>query len=309
MKIHILNYKDILPTLSVPLTEENFNGRVREYLAGGRQDVLVNTDIFCNNVRSKNFKEVNFSLFRRTDVDDADIVIFPIYLELFEFFGLSENVRHCIETYSEKYSNKKVVFFWNHDEDFKKYNDTSSKYENCRIINYNTSEKTDNDIVVPCWALGNIDPIEEEKNIYCSFAGNMTHNVRRILASKIIQYNDPKIQLLTNLPYEEYRKKLSQTMFSLCPRGEGLSSYRLFECIHANTIPVLIADDSVLPYEEDLCYSDFLIRYKEKDVTDINFLLETLHNVDYNKMLQELKKVRYKFTLAGVQNYIQRRLQ
>ena len=115
MKIHILNYKDILPTLCVPLTEENFNGRVREYLAGGRQDVLVNTDIFCNNVRSKNFKEVNFSLFRRTDVDDADIVIFPIYLELFEFFGLSENVRHCIETYSEKYSNKTQMAYGSKD--------------------------------------------------------------------------------------------------------------------------------------------------------------------------------------------------
>ena len=98
-------------------------------------------------------------------------------------------------------------------------------------------------------------------------------------------------------------------MFSLCPRGAGLSSYRLFECIHANTIPVLIADESVLPYEEDLCYSYFLIRYKEKDVTDINFLLETLQNVDYNKMLQELKKVRYKFTLAGVQEHVHRRLQ
>ena len=43
MNVHILNYVDILPTLFVPLTEENFNGRIAEYLAGGRQDILIMT--------------------------------------------------------------------------------------------------------------------------------------------------------------------------------------------------------------------------------------------------------------------------
>jgi len=308
MNVHILNYVDILPTLFVPLTEENFNGRIAEYLAGGRQDILVNTDIFSNNVRSANCKEVNFSLFDITDINDAEIIIFPIYLELFEFFDLAENIHHCIRTYSNNYPDKKVVFFWNHDEDFKKYNDLVSKYKNCRIINYNTSEKTDNDIIVPFWTLDNVDQIEEEKSIYCSFAGNITHQIRAFLVNNIVEYGNPKIQFLGTLPYEEYRKKLSQTLFSLCPRGAGLSSYRFFECIHANTIPVLIADDIVLPYEEDLNYSDFSIRYNENDIADISVLDEMLQNVDYDKMLERLKEVRHRFTLAGVQEYVHRRL-
>jgi hypothetical protein len=307
VKIHILDYKEIIPTLYRPLTEEH--PMFKEYLYKGRQDILVNTDIFCNNVRSKNLKETNFSLFDRTTIDDSEIIIFPIYLELFEFLGLRENIKYSLETYSSKYPDKKVVFFWNHDGDFKAYNDTTFKYKNCRIINYNTSEKTDNDIIVPFWTMENINPIEEEKQIYCSFAGSVTHQIRWLIANKIIEYNSPKFQYFgTTLPYEEYRKKLSQTTFSLCPRGAGLSSYRFFECIHANTIPVLIADDVVLPYEEDLYYPDFSIRCKEKHITDMSVLYEILQSVDSDKMLKRLKEVRHRFTPAGVQGYVHGRL-
>ena len=306
MDIHVLDYKDIIPTLCRPVSEDQ--PMFKEYLYKGRQDILVNTDIFCSNVRSKSLTEANFSLFDRTPIDDAEVIIFPIYLELFEFLGLRENIKHSIETYSSKYPDKKVVFFWNHDRDFKEYNDTTSKYKNCRVINYNTSERTDNDIIVPFWTMENINPIEEEKEIYCSFAGNITHPIRGLMVNNIIEYDTPEFQYLGALPYEEYRKKLSQTVFSLCPRGAGLSSYRFFECIHANTIPVLIADDVVLPYEEDLYYPDFSIRCKEEHITDMGVLHGILQSVDYDKMLKRLKEVRHRFTLTGVQEYVHGRL-
>ncbi len=82
MKIKILDYKEILEELSMSL------GAFKEYLDGGRQDVLYNTDIFCENVRSTSTVEKDFSLFDRVDtIDDETVIIFPIYLELFQFKG------------------------------------------------------------------------------------------------------------------------------------------------------------------------------------------------------------------------------
>ena len=50
LKFHLINYKDILSSLNI------VGGNLDEYLNGGRQDVLENFDIFCENVRSKNKK-------------------------------------------------------------------------------------------------------------------------------------------------------------------------------------------------------------------------------------------------------------
>jgi hypothetical protein len=299
VKIKILDYKAILEELSISLVA------LKEYLDGGRKDVLHNTDIFCENVRTINLVEKDFSLFSRVDSIDSDtVVVFPIYLELFEFLGLHENVKRSIEIYSSRYPDNKVVFFWNHDRDFKDYNETTLKNKNCRVINYNTSEKTGNDIVVPFWTMEDIAPIKEEKQIYCSFIGRMTHETRRLIARKIIEYDSPKFQYFNSLAYNEYRKKLSQTKFSLCPRGAGLSSYRFFECIHANTIPVLIADSVVLPYQDELDYSKFSVRVLEKDAGNLELMYSSFKSLDYDSLMMNLNQVRNNFSLPFIQKYI-----
>jgi hypothetical protein len=306
MNIHILNYKNIIQELLSPFTEDH--PMFAEYLYKGRQDILVNTDIFCNNVRSKDLKEVNFNLFNRTTLDDSKIVVFPIYLELFEFLGLRENIEFCIENYSTKFPDKKVVFFWNHDIDFKYFNHITSKHDNCIIINYNTSEKTDNDIIVPFWTIQNIDFLEEEKNTFCSFIGSINSLTRRELVDGIIKYNNSSIIYQNGLDYDEYRKRLSQTIFSLCPHGAGLSSWRFFECIHANTIPVLISDNAILPYQEEIDYSDFSVTIDEIKAMDTDWIFKHLSSIDSDNLLKNLKDIRHMFTLEGVQNYIYNKL-
>lgn len=45
----------------------------------------------------------------------------------------------------------------------------------------------------------------------------------------------------------KYLEGLSQSTFALCPRGAGLSSIRLFECMKYGAIPVVVSDDLRLP--------------------------------------------------------------
>ncbi|WCJ59684.1 exostosin family protein [Fontisphaera persica] len=42
---------------------------------------------------------------------------------------------------------------------------------------------------------------------------------------------------------EDYLEIMGKSLFSLCPRGVGLSSIRLFESMEMGVAPVIIADD------------------------------------------------------------------
>lgn len=303
MNIFVLPYKDVAANLPLELKLS----RLTEYLNGGRQDVLENSDIFCENVRTINRQEKDFSLFQRANsVEIGTVVVFPIYLELFEFEGLRDNIFFVIKTYCEMFPNNKVVFYWNHDNDFAQFNEFVEKYPNCIIINYNTSKKSKNDIIVPFWSMDDTSFIKEDKNNFACFFGTLNHSTRVNLINSIRNKEGYKIG--GGLNNKEYRKELSRSLFGLCPRGVGLSSYRFFECIHTNTIPVLLGDQVVLPYEDELDYSKFSVRIPECRASDFNFIDKALKALDNNKMLEELEKQRPKFTLAGVQQHIYSKL-
>jgi hypothetical protein len=65
----------------------------------------------------------------------------------------------------------------------------------------------------------------------------------------------------------EYGDFLRKTKFILCPRGMGLSSYRLFETMQAGRVPVIISDRFVLPSGPD--WDSCSIRVSERDITSI----------------------------------------
>src|SRR6185295_475378 len=68
-------------------------------------------------------------------------------------------------------------------------------------------------------------------------------------------------------PLSKYARALCDTKFVLCPRGLGASSFRVFECLKAARIPVIISDDWVLPSGPD--WNSFSIRVSEKNVEQI----------------------------------------
>ena len=174
MKFKIIEFDEINSICSNPFSPNELS----EYINGGRQDVLYNTDIFCENVRSINKIEKDFSIFERVDyIDDTIVLVFSIYLELFEYRAKISDIYKCIDYYSTKYPNNIIVFSWNHDYDFSKNNNFVSKYNNVVILNYNTSIKSKNDIIIPFWSM-NTTNTNEIKDKFCSFVGTDNNQLR-----------------------------------------------------------------------------------------------------------------------------------
>jgi hypothetical protein len=69
-----------------------------------------------------------------------------------------------------------------------------------------------------------------------------------------------------------YAQVLARSRFSLCPRGIGASSMRLFESMRAGCVPVIISDAWMPPTGPD--WSSFSIRVPETNIEDIPMILE-----------------------------------
>jgi len=302
LKIHIIHYKDVFT--SVAITPNN--AHIEEYLNGGRQDILENFDIFKENVRSRDRKHKNFDLFESVNIISDDcVIVIGFYLELLEFWGQRSRVYDVVKYYSEKYPNNKIVVTWNHDINAATLFDFMDKFTNLYVLNFNTSVNHERYILLPFWTIDENDSYTEKKylaNLVCAFNNHVRVNIKNTLS------NQPGIFISEKVSLEQYKEILSGSKFTLCPKGLGLSSYRFFECFQLNTIPVLFADNVILPYQDKLNYEEFIIRIPENKSNDCDYIIDKINNVDYDKMLFNLNNVKEYFTLKGVQEEINNRL-
>jgi glycosyltransferase involved in cell wall biosynthesis len=132
------------------------------------------------------------------------------------------------------------------------------------------------------------------KEIDFSFVGNLgAHQVRKNLA---LSFPDKVkdsgvgwgLDLSTPLQAKSnYVRLLSSSHFSLCPRGTGISSVRLFESLAMGSIPIIVADNYLPPLAEFLNWDDFSISVPEDSIQEIPNLVGNLL-----KDKKKLKKMR-----------------
>jgi len=181
--------------------------------------------------------------------------------------------------------------------------------ENCLIFSmggvFNTSiPKSSQVIPIPL-----IYDMEESftpqmnKNLLASYIGRNTHSVRKKIET---QYRDDKTIFIKNLEsmdsnisYEDqeiFKKLMFNSYFSLCPRGYGPTSFRLFESIRLGTVPVYISDYHFLPFIEFLDWEKFSIIINTKKIKKLKKIMQ--HQVDtgsYDLLLSNLNNVKNKY--------------
>lgn len=103
-----------------------------------------------------------------------------------------------------------------------------------------------------------------KKDILCSFVGNVnTH--KYIRQNMCILLNKKNIFLrncvdATPKDFDIYYNILCRSKFSLCPRGIGITSFRLYESLQCLAIPIYIYDDIAwLPYKDKINWNKIAI--------------------------------------------------
>ena len=149
-----------------------------------------------------------------------------------------------------------------------------------------------------------------------SFVGTDTHPVRTAMVQHLTQQDitcHVKSTWSPAVPQDDAKRFIETTLssrFCLAPRGYGRSSFRFFEAIQLDTIPIYVWDDiKWLPYQEVLEYDAFSISVHVSELPTLYERLKAISEKEYEHMVTHLGDVKRWFTLEGMCEYIVRYLQ
>jgi hypothetical protein len=143
-----------------------------------------------------------------------------------------------------------------------------------------------------------------EKTIYASFIGTHTHPIRE----KVFNINHRDFYISDKEhDVNSFCNVVSQSLFGLCPRGYGLNSFRIAECLQYETIPVYISDRFINCFDAN--FEDYGVIIQEKDAHRIVEILQSMSDYEVVAKQMKIKEMYEKYyTYQGALNNIIRTL-
>ena len=162
-------------------------------------------------------------------------------------------------------------------------------------------------------------PIEfidtHKRELLASFVGSATHPIRIKMAHACQNSKEIKLYIKNWTPsvnqneFDTFINLTANSIFCLCPRGYGLNSFRLYEAMQLGSIPVVITNQYYLPWQDELNWNEFAVLISEKQLPDLQSILESYKEEQLESMRQKIKEVYPKyFTLDGMYANILRRI-
>jgi hypothetical protein len=127
------------------------------------------------------------------------------------------------------------------------------------------------------------------------YAGRDTHPIR-VKMNQILS-NLPDYKFAVNLDYnqtESFKHILYNSVFALSPRGFGPASFRMYEAIQMQCIPIYISDEFWIPFTKYIEWDKMCLLIKEDEIETIPEKVDALlENGEYQNMIdygQEIYK-------------------
>ena len=112
------------------------------------------------------------------------------------------------------------------------------------------------------------------RDIFSSFIGAFPrHKVRDKMFNKLQNQDGFLVRTLVNYP--TFSDIMQRTIFSLCPRGYGATSFRICESLQHGSIPVYIYDKDWTPWYDEFDFNSIGIKIHEDDIDSIPDILHS----------------------------------
>lgn len=112
--------------------------------------------------------------------------------------------------------------------------------------------------------------------------------VRRTFSSNL-----KTISLDPETARREYIANMRDSDFVLAPKGDGNFSLRFYEALSMGRIPIVIDTDMVFPFEDVICYDDFILRVPSTDIDRLADIVADFHaNLTEEKFIAMQKAAR-----------------
>jgi Exostosin family len=135
---------------------------------------------------------------------------------------------------------------------------------------------------------------KKERNIKCSFIGviNGRHSIREKLRNELL--NDNNFLISEKIDYNSFLDILEKSEFTLCPRGYGLTSFRICESLQHESIPIYVSDNFWLPFKDEFNFTDIGFLINENEIYKIKNIIN-ISTEEKNKLLEKGKEIYKQF--------------
>ncbi len=111
------------------------------------------------------------------------------------------------------------------------------------------------------------------KDIFCSFMGSIKgrHKIREKI-EELYSFDD-LFFISEKENFESFTEIMSKSLFSLCPRGYGKTSFRICEALSMGSIPVYIYDDPWIPFYDLVPFETYGVLIHESELKNLKKIL------------------------------------
>jgi len=137
---------------------------------------------------------------------------------------------------------------------------------------------------------------EGERDIFCSFVGSITHPIRKKLHEELSQRDGYQFvsknwtNSVSSDDFEKFVDVTSRSKFTLCPRGYGKSSFRLYESMQLGSVPVYVYDDDWRCFKDELVWDEFSVSIHSDNIEKLDSILRSISDEEILEMSQKAKK-------------------
>jgi hypothetical protein len=141
-----------------------------------------------------------------------------------------------------------------------------------------------------------------ERTIHASFMGRLTHSVRHKMVKSLSGKSGYLIDTKPK-PTTEFCKILAESVFALCPRGFGQTSFRICEALQYGAIPVYISDEFIIPHNHN--FNDYGVLIDARDISRIPEILSRIPESGIRSKQEAGRKIyNEKFSFQGCKELI-----
>jgi hypothetical protein len=105
-----------------------------------------------------------------------------------------------------------------------------------------------------------------------------------------------------------FRDTMRDTLFALCPRGYGKTSFRLYEAIQIGCLPVVVYDKPWLPFEDVFDWNNFAILCHRSEISGLYNRLKAISAEKIMQMRINLAALQSLFTVEITAQYVHDRM-
>jgi hypothetical protein len=159
---------------------------------------------------------------------------------------------------------------------------------------------------IPLICLPLFPSLELNKDIFCSFMGRFDTHKCRIDMKNILEH-EQNFNFFDSVNFEQYKTIINRSIFTLAPRGYGYTSFRIYEAIAGNSIPIYIWEDKkILPYSDLINWDDISVIINSSEISELPNILK---KINIEEKINNIKKIKHMFTFNFMCDYIRQKIQ